>query len=75
MRSSQDRIWYWDADEHSQLIWDYSRQLLAKYGLHLDIVYNDNRYPPETPPENHYSQIYYVEPMLHDATLAAKTVK
>ncbi len=75
MRNSKDRIWYWDADEHSQLIWNYSRQLLAEYGLHLDIVYNDTGYPPEKPPENYYSRIYYVEPMLHVAILAAKTVK
>lgn len=58
MRSSQDKIWYWDADEQTRPIWDYSRQLLAKHGLRLDIIYDDPLYPLK----NHYTQVYYTEP-------------
>ncbi len=58
MRNSKDKIWYWDADEQSQHVWDYSRELLAKHGLRLDMVYSN----PEYPPENHYAQVYYAEP-------------
>jgi len=57
MRSSEDKIWYWGADEQSQQIWDFSRQLLVKYDLRLDIVYNDSKYPLG----DHYSQLYCLE--------------
>jgi hypothetical protein len=57
MRSSEDKIWYWGADEQSQDIWNYSRELIAKYGLRLDIVYSDPQYPLG----NHYSRLYYSE--------------
>lgn len=55
MRNSADRIWYWSADENSQRIWGISRELLAEYGLGLDIVYDD----PEYPVAGKYQQVYY----------------
>lgn len=41
MRSPSDRIWYWSSDEQTQSIWDNYQFLLTKYGLKLNIVYND----------------------------------
>ncbi len=56
MRRPDDRIWgWWGPDEKSPHIWAISRQLLSKYGLHLDIVYED----PDFPVEDVYPQIYY----------------
>jgi hypothetical protein len=46
MRNPDDIIWgFWGADEKSPQIWQISRQLLSKYGLSLDIIYDDSDYP------------------------------
>ena len=56
MRSTDDRIWgVWGPDDKSQIIWDISRKLLARYDLGLDIVYEDEQFPVT----GRYSQIYY----------------
>ncbi|MDR1992078.1 MAG: hypothetical protein LBQ98_01035 [Nitrososphaerota archaeon] len=56
MRSPQDRIWgIWDADDTSQQIWDQVQNKLTQYGLNLDIVYDDHKYPVVC----RYSHIYY----------------
>jgi hypothetical protein len=55
MRSATDKIWYWGADELSTQLWNTTRQLFARYGLGLDIVYDDPAYPLQTI----YSQVYY----------------
>jgi hypothetical protein len=56
MRHVDDRIWgYWGSDEKSQQIWDLSQKLLDKYGLALDIVYDD----PNFPITDIYQKIYY----------------
>lgn len=55
MRHSEDRIWYWGADELTEPLWNTTRQLLLKYGLVLDIVYDD----PDYPLLGKYSQVYY----------------
>lgn len=56
MRSPQDRIWaFWGPDENSLQIWNISRQLLAQYGISLDIVYDD----PAFPVTGKYLEIYY----------------
>ena len=56
MRHPDDKIWgLWGPDEKSPQIWAISRQLLSRYGLILDIVYED----PAFPTEGKYSQVYY----------------
>jgi hypothetical protein len=56
IRHVDDVIWgYWGPDEISPQIWNVSSVLLAKYGAHLNIVYDD----PAFPIEGRYSQIYY----------------
>jgi hypothetical protein len=55
MRRSDDRIWYWEADEYSEQIWNLSRQLLNKYGQGLDIVYED----PDFPFKGKYPTVYF----------------
>jgi hypothetical protein len=55
MRNPQDTIWgIWKPDEKSTQIWQNSRTLIAKYGLRLDIVYDDASYPLG----NRYSRIF-----------------
>ena len=55
LRNQEDRIWYWGPDAKSPQIWELSRNLLAQYGLHLDIVYDDTRFRVT----GKYPQIYY----------------
>ena len=56
MRHSDDRIWgHWGPDEKSADIWALSRRLLDEYGLRLDIVYDDPRFPAE----GQYERVYY----------------
>ena len=55
MRRLDDKIWgIWDADEKSPIIWENLNKLETKYGLKLDIIYDDPRYNPK---ENYY-QVY-----------------
>jgi hypothetical protein len=45
MRSLEDSIWgLWSADEKAPLIWENMNKLIARYGLKLDIVYDDARF-------------------------------
>lgn len=45
MRNPADKIWgIWDADEKSELIWDNLIWLERRYGLELDIIYDDPRF-------------------------------
>ena len=56
LRTSDDKIWaFWEPDEKSEQIWTNLSILLEKYGINLDIIYDDLTYPPG---EN-YEQIYY----------------
>ncbi|MCW3997914.1 MAG: hypothetical protein NWF10_05020 [Candidatus Bathyarchaeota archaeon] len=56
MRHPEDRIWgYWGPDELSPQIWNITQDLVDKYGLELDIVYDD----PTFPIKNKYETIYY----------------
>lgn len=56
MRAPDDKIWgAWNPDEKSSQIWNISRELLAKYGFSLDIVYED----PVFSTEGVYPIIYY----------------
>jgi hypothetical protein len=45
MRSKTDNIWgLWPADEKAAVIWENMNKLITKYGLTLDIVYDDERF-------------------------------
>jgi hypothetical protein len=45
MRRIDDRVWIWSSDEYSPVIWDISRKLIDRYGINLDIVYDDSQFP------------------------------
>ncbi len=48
MRRLNDTIWgLWDADEKSEQIWNLKTSLIEEYGLNLDIVYEDSKFPIE----------------------------
>ncbi|HEX9262358.1 MAG TPA: hypothetical protein VF893_07500 [Candidatus Bathyarchaeia archaeon] len=56
MRTIDDRIWgMWGSDSKSPQIWSISRKLLMKYGLRLDIVYDDAAFPVV----GKYNLVYY----------------
>ena len=41
-RNINDKIWgFWGPDDKSPLIWNNTQTLLTKYGLRLDIIYED----------------------------------
>ncbi|MDR0492890.1 MAG: hypothetical protein LBH74_04545 [Nitrososphaerota archaeon] len=57
IRNPTDRIWgIWTADNTSQKVWDQVQTRLNHYGAKLDIIYDDQDYPPA----GRYSNIYYV---------------
>lgn len=45
MRRPDDKIWYWGADQKTTEVWNYTRKLVLQYGLKLDIVYEDTKFP------------------------------
>jgi hypothetical protein len=56
MRSPTDKIWgFWGPDEKSPIIWNATQTLLNRYGLGLDIIYDD----PAFPIQGNYSKVYY----------------
>jgi len=56
MRNPNDKIWgFWGPDALSPLIWDSMNKLITKYGLKLDIIYDD----PQFNFEEKYSKIYF----------------
>lgn len=56
MRSPEDKIWgLWPPDDLSPKIWNNMNKLIEKYGLKLDIIYND----PKFNFEGKYSKIYF----------------
>ena len=57
MRSPNDTIWgFWSADSKSVQIGSAISALLAKYGVSLDIVFEDQTYPVSL---GHYKEVYY----------------
>lgn len=57
MRSPNDTIWgFWPADSKSVQIGMAASTLLARYGINLDIVYEDSAYPVAS---GHYQNVYY----------------
>jgi hypothetical protein len=56
MRRSDDIIWgYWQPDGNSVQIWDNFCKLILRYGISLDIVYDD----PVFPVAGKYAHVYY----------------
>ena len=56
MRSVDDKIWgFWGPDDKSPIIWNKTQTLINKYGLRLDIIYDD----PAFPIQGNYSKVYY----------------
>jgi hypothetical protein len=56
MRNVEDKIWgLWSSDEKAPLIWGNMNKLIAKYGLKLDIIYDDVRFNYE----EKYSEVYF----------------
>jgi hypothetical protein len=56
MRNPDDNIWgVWPPDDKVPMIWDNMNKLIEKYGLKLDIIYDD----PQFNYEKKYSQVYY----------------
>lgn len=56
MRNPTDKIWgFWGSDDKSPLIWNNTQNLFNKYGLRLDIIYDD----PAFPIQGNYSKVYY----------------
>jgi hypothetical protein len=57
MRRPDDVIWgFWGPDEKSIPIGTLMGKLLAKYGVHLEIIYEDPVYPVA---KSNYEEIYY----------------
>jgi hypothetical protein len=57
MRSPNDTIWgFWPTDSKSSQIGSVVSTLLAKYGVSLDIVFDDQTYPVSN---GHYMNVYY----------------
>ncbi|MEM3640362.1 MAG: hypothetical protein QXH37_00320 [Candidatus Bathyarchaeia archaeon] len=45
MRGPDDKIWgIWPPDNRSPIIWENMNKLIEKYGLKLDIIYDDSRF-------------------------------
>ena len=57
MRYPEDKIWMpsWGPDEKSALIWSNMNKLIKKYGLRLDIIYDDSSFDFS----DSYSEVYY----------------
>jgi len=55
LRNPIDRVWVWPADDLSSSIWSQMNFLTKKYGVRLDIIYDDSTFGFE----GKYSTIYY----------------
>lgn len=56
MRTPDDKIWgIWLPDNSSQLIWDKMTKMIERYGLKLDIIYDDSQFNFE----EKYSKNYF----------------
>jgi hypothetical protein len=56
LRNIDDKIWgFWGPDDKSPLIWNISQTLFNKYGLRLDIIYDD----PAFPIQGNYTKVYF----------------
>jgi hypothetical protein len=56
LRRLEDNVWgLWPADEKALVIWERLHWLLDRYGLELDVVYEDAAFDYE----NKYAKIYF----------------
>jgi hypothetical protein len=56
LRNMDDKIWgFWGPDDKSPLIWNNTQTLLNKYGLRLDIIYDDAAFPIQ----GNYLKVYF----------------
>jgi hypothetical protein len=56
MRNPQDTIWgIWGPDENTQQVWDNTRVLHDRYGVRLDIIYDNPNYPLN----GQYKHVYF----------------
>jgi hypothetical protein len=57
MRRVNDNVWFpeWGSDERSPLIWENMNKLIERYGLNLDIIYDD----PSFGFEDKYAYIHF----------------
>ncbi len=56
MRRPDDIIWgYWQPDDKSPIIWNNFCKLILRYGISLDVVYDDSAFPVT----GKYANIYY----------------
>ncbi len=57
MRRVDDNIWFpeWGSDSQSPLIWEKMHKVIERYGLKLDIIYDDPRFAYE----EKYSSIHF----------------
>ena len=57
LRWPDDTIWgFWPADEKSPQVWSAVNTLLDKYGVNLDIVFEDGAYPVTN---GYYQNVYF----------------
>jgi hypothetical protein len=57
LRWPNDTIWgFWPADERSPQVWSAVNTLLDKYGVKLDIVFEDGKYPVDS---GHYQNVFF----------------
>ena len=60
MRREDDLIWgLWPADSLSPIIWDKMNKLIERYGVQLDILYNEFDFDL-----SEYSRVYYWDSLL-----------
>jgi hypothetical protein len=56
LRRHNDRIWgYWGPDNKTEQVWTASQTLLNRFGLDMDLVYDD----PEYPISDKYATVYF----------------
>lgn len=70
LRRPNDRVWgYWEPDKNAAQVWNISQILLSKYGLGLDIVYED----PVFPIADKYPVVYYWNQTIMTTQLNSQT--
>jgi hypothetical protein len=57
LRNAQDGVWFWGPDNRSASIYNLAQSLIAKYGLSMDIVYNDTQFPLQ----KNYTNVFWCE--------------
>ena len=56
LRRADDSVWgFWGPDDKAAQVWNITQTLIGKYGVHLDIVYDD----PAFPVTGKYANVYF----------------